>query len=457
MDKKRYMEFTIKEDTKKNYDKFGEIKDNYRDSINKHITPQNILSGTSTILRIGKWLEDSKNIVSDAHCYRYNNYEISKSCPICKENDENITLIQQYYIDKDKDRSNEIKRCLNFNVNNNSITKIILLNERIYTEDELGVKSNKIEQVVINSRLTYLKAFEYAKKNLSGYIVLSNTDIFFDKTIKNVNCADLTGGKKGIFCQLRYEFINPFILSECLTNSLRPDSQDAWIWHSSLDLPKNANKILDMNLGEAGCDNKLIYLLSLLGLECYNEPERIRCYHYHITGVRNYDASNPVSNPLYTIFPQIKNGFVCRNSENFNPSDENGLLGYIISKSINNKKKFIIPRIAGIENNIALLGVQLEKNSNKLSEDMLINLKKVMKNNAGIRLDDIDSIKLYSHIYLSAFQKCDNYLWWCPYGNVVASIVDSFNFIVSNFHQEKIDAVSALDVFHNINRKFSFI
>ena len=72
-----------------------------------------------------------------------------------------IVLIQQYYIDGNAQRHAENKKCLFYNSHNDAITKIILLNERIYSDEELGVKSNKIVQVVTGRRLTYKDAMEY--------------------------------------------------------------------------------------------------------------------------------------------------------------------------------------------------------------------------------------------------------------------------------------------------------
>ena len=64
-----------------------------------------------------------------------------------------IILIYQFFIHRNKQRYNEIKQCLKFNVANNNISKIILPNERIYTDKELGIKSDKIVQVDIKRRI----------------------------------------------------------------------------------------------------------------------------------------------------------------------------------------------------------------------------------------------------------------------------------------------------------------
>jgi hypothetical protein len=49
------------------------------------------------------------------------------------------------------------------NVLNEDISKIYLLNERIYSEDELGIQSNKIIQVVINKWITFKDVFLFVE------------------------------------------------------------------------------------------------------------------------------------------------------------------------------------------------------------------------------------------------------------------------------------------------------
>ena len=74
------------------------------------------------------------------------NFNISPQTTISSEINDPIYLIQQYYIPIDKTRCEEIKKCLLYNCGNNAINKIILLNERIYTSEELGTDSTKITQ-----------------------------------------------------------------------------------------------------------------------------------------------------------------------------------------------------------------------------------------------------------------------------------------------------------------------
>jgi hypothetical protein len=421
-------------------------------AIESHISAESMLSGSDGFTVIGTWL-GQEECVWRGGGRRTDNFHVSNVCPECSRNEEGITLIQQYYIDKDARRREENALCLRLNASNNAITQILLLNERVYTEEELGnPPMDKVQQVVVGKRLTYLDAFRYAKDNLSGYVALANTDMFFDKSIDNLRTAALANERR-IFCQLRYEFTSSIKrLQDCVTTCLRPDSQDAWMWHSSLDLPDGAEKVLNFNMGVAGCDNKVVYLMSLLGIECYNEPERIRTYHYHESQVRTYDSKKPVPGPWYAIFPHVRDAFTRRQIETFDPSAENTALRRIVSECLATGEPFVIPRVAGVENNVAHLGVNMENSEQPVDERNLQHIRQIMKNNAGIRIDGANGIKLYSRMYLRAFHKSSCYFWWAPWGNVGVGIRDSQNFIADNFPAERIDA-KALDVFHNIERE----
>ena len=73
-------------------------------------------------------------------------------------NNDNIYLIQQFFINSDHKRQKEIISCLKINIKYNLFKKIILLNEKIYSYEELGIPESKmkyIEQVNIKDRLLF--------------------------------------------------------------------------------------------------------------------------------------------------------------------------------------------------------------------------------------------------------------------------------------------------------------
>ncbi|GAG23382.1 unnamed protein product, partial [marine sediment metagenome] len=114
-------------------------------------------------------------------------YQISPKSSDEKVITGDIILIQQYYVDGNAQRHAENKKCLFYNSHNEAITKIILLNERMYSVEELGVNSSKIVQVVTGKRLSYKDAMEHAaSNNIQGYLILANTDIFLDRSVVNV-------------------------------------------------------------------------------------------------------------------------------------------------------------------------------------------------------------------------------------------------------------------------------
>ena len=99
--------------------------------------------------------------------------------PSLECNQEPINLFYQFFVHGVTKRSKEIKKCLKFNVENPHINKIYLLNERIYTDAELGIKSDKIVQIDWKTRLKFCDVFKYINDNkITGYHVIINADIF---------------------------------------------------------------------------------------------------------------------------------------------------------------------------------------------------------------------------------------------------------------------------------------
>jgi len=167
---------------------------------------------------------------------------IIRSEPLIISNNKNlinnkINKFCQFYINKNIKRHNEILYVLKKNIKNPFINKIYLLNERIYTDEELDIKSNKIIQVNIHRRLKFKDVFSFINNyNITGYNILANSDIFFDVSIQKLQYSDLHSKRK--MCALtRYEFdINKPHNSKFFYNMA---SQDVWIIHSNNKLSSN--------------------------------------------------------------------------------------------------------------------------------------------------------------------------------------------------------------------------
>ena len=197
---------------------------------------------------------------------------------------DKIYLIQQFYIPNDKIRYLETKTCLKINNNNKFINKIILLNEKIYTNKELGFDSsqNKIQQINIKKRLKFKNIFEYIKNNnnINGYIIISNSDIYFNNSLINIYKLQFKS-KRICLAQLRTEIKSNVI--KVMQNASY--SQDTWIYHSKHKI-NNINDF-DFNFGVLGCDNNMCYYLNKDKFKLYNFPNLIKCIHLHKSKNRN--------------------------------------------------------------------------------------------------------------------------------------------------------------------------
>lgn len=220
-----------------------------------------------------------------------------------RENNEPIHVIYQFFISKDQKRYTEVKEALKRNVENKHISKIYLLNERIYTCDELGISSDKIIQILHTEWLKFSHIFDFVEnEKISGYIVTCNSDIFFDNSIRKVIQTDMH--KHKIMCALlRFEYGGEVKLQECKIFGPRWDSQDTWIFHSNYNIEKQDRSLFDIYFGQPGCDNKIIYYLTLLGYTINNDPMMFKTYHIHEERGRNY-SKKPLSVPYGYVVPE---------------------------------------------------------------------------------------------------------------------------------------------------------
>jgi hypothetical protein len=390
-------------------------------------------------------------------------------------------------------RNAEIKQCLYRNYMNPHITKIHLLNERIYTDAELCDRrvdgqsgGSKIVQTSIGKRLTFKDVFKYIRENhIAGYCVLTNADIFFDNSLRKILYSSISTTPQ-MFALLRYEYRGETDLLQCPIFGPRFDSQDTWIIHYSKNtegeggvgkgvtsrIKEIHEKAFDFEFGRPGCDNKFAYLANVLGYEVINDPRFIRTYHYHTNQSRNYTRNDVIGQPYtlispagfnpYTISPSLGVDIktVIGSTDGFQKIrfNDNDFLYNYISGKLEKGEKFIIPRISGHENNFAFFGKVIQHNAlNKVDpvippdiHNYFQNTVSILKQNAGIRLTSIDSIVKYSNGYLRAFENCDIYGGWEAWGHYMPHIFNSHNFITTSFPTKRIFWVFAMDIYHYI-------
>ena len=233
-------------------------------------------------------------------------YLLSENTIIQKtKNIDIINIFYQFFINKDNERNNELRFCLKQNVLNKYITKIYLLNERIYTDTELGISSNKIIQINIKERIFFKNVFDFIQKfNIYGYNIIINSDIFFDNTISNLFKSDIHINKK-MYALVRYEY-DGYDIKNSKILQINGDSQDTWILHSNFNILPEQTEIFNFKFGVPGCDNKIVYLMTTLGYSILNDPLFIKSYHYHNTNIRNYNNKDKVKSPYTLILPKFQ-------------------------------------------------------------------------------------------------------------------------------------------------------
>jgi hypothetical protein len=371
-------------------------------------------------------------------------------------NEEPIYIIYQYFVPSSTRRQLEYKHCLHKNVNNEHIRKIYLLNERIYTNDELGITSDKIIQKNIGKRLSYRDVFDFVEKEkISGYIVFMNADIYVTDSIKNLKKSNIHE-KKTMIALLRYDLTSMNTLN---IFGPRSDSQDTWIYHSNFNPSLKERTVFNFFFGKPGCDNKFAYLSLILGYKVINCPLQIQTCHVHMSQERNYSAKDLIGDPYYHIEPYgytVLNSNIAKLIGIYNITDrytkytfkDNDVLRSYIEKC---KNPFIIPRIAGIENQFAFIGTFVK--NKRVSTDIANFVKErapVMKNNAGIKLTTFNDVEKYSDMYLNAFKNSEMYTVWEPHGNVYSGISQSHDYITDTFKKEQVWAFT-FDIFHYIH------
>lgn len=379
--------------------------------------------------------------------------------------DNEIHIFTQFFVHKNASRNEELRHCMKQNHDNPHVAHIHLLNERIYTPEEMGLCSvHKVHQEVIGKRLSFQSVFEYIReKKLKGYFVLVNADIFLDDTLKYLWATTLHE-KKQFLALLRYEYTTVKGTQGAPLFGPRFDSQDTWIFHSNFALKMNQEKLFGFDFGRPGCDNKIVYLMRMLGYEMFNDPKTIRTYHYHRSIMRDYFGKDVVPQPWGALVPAGVNVMaippslginivdVCRTTQGFQQvmfDDHRPLYDYIEGK-LSKGQPFVIPRIAGIENNFAVFA-RLKQQTNKPDFDGYFNqVGPAMKNNAGVLLTTWASIVKYSDMYLKAFENCDMYSGWEVQGDVFKHIAQSHEFIRTNYPSKSIFWAFALDIFHYV-------
>ena len=218
-----------------------------------------------------------------------------------------INLITQFYLDTNSDRNIENLKCLEFNLNNKYIDQIYMFLESF---DVPSINHKKINLIRLGRRPTFHDLFSFSNELVNGndIFVIANTDIYFDESI---NYTKKFLSKNDFFSLTRWDLTKD-------NNTVffnKYHSQDSWIFKCQID-----ENIGDFFMGQAGCDNRLLYELKQAGIVLKNPSYSIKSVHVHMSQYRiyhnnpnyefveppyDYILPNSFYSPLHTLFMKI--------------------------------------------------------------------------------------------------------------------------------------------------------
>jgi len=199
-------------------------------------------------------------------------------------------------------RRAEYDTCLNENIKNSLISKIVLfIDDPGYSPDPKFADSNKVTVHRVSQRPTYSDFFNYCNQNFAGEIcIVTNSDIIIGNDLEKLNDRpwdnmfyaltrwDLKKKEDGTFSSVFFDN----------TRGIARASQDSWIFKAPIGI-----KFCDFPMGKPGCDNKLAHIAKESGMTVTNPSLVIKTYHLHESGIRNYSGRDLVPGPWQIVPP----------------------------------------------------------------------------------------------------------------------------------------------------------
>jgi hypothetical protein len=211
-----------------------------------------------------------------------------------------VWVFTQFFKHKDPQRFKEIKECLIRNCACPHIDKIILINEKDYSNEYSGIiGSKKIEQFISGRRLTYANFLQYVNdvvpKNV--FTILCNADIYFGDSLLDLWKVNMEDKMLGL---LRWDVPLSGLDAEAKIFGPRADSQDSWIFLSdSIKSRKWDYNKFNFQLGQAGCDNAFAGHILRQRFLISNPSITFKTFHLHNTNIRNYDKKDYIRADVY--------------------------------------------------------------------------------------------------------------------------------------------------------------
>jgi hypothetical protein len=194
-----------------------------------------------------------------------------------------ITLFTPYFAARTPERQRELDLCLQHNVDNEAIARIVLLVDDGHAPP---LRHPKLEVQALAARPTYADWVRFSRARADTCItLLANSDIYFDDSVAGL--SEGLGRGRRFLALSRYD-----LQGAALVPHPNPAwSQDVWGYDTRQGIPDNLLKSLDIPLGVPRCDNKVAYHFAVNGWALCNPLRQVRSVHVHETQQRNYDKT----------------------------------------------------------------------------------------------------------------------------------------------------------------------
>jgi hypothetical protein len=181
-----------------------------------------------------------------------------------------MILITSFTKQSSEIRMKELYSCLNNNISNEFIEKIILI-----SPDKLELpETSKISFILTSSRPTFKDLYRYTSGRQS---IIANADIYFDDTLQYA--SDYIE-RDICFCLRRFELCNgQWVIDR--------GGIDSWIFKG-----KSVDLDINFELGKLRCDDRFCFELSK-HYNMFNAFNLVKSYHLHSESYRNY--GDPIS------------------------------------------------------------------------------------------------------------------------------------------------------------------
>lgn len=192
-----------------------------------------------------------------------------------------INLFLPYYTPNDRGRAEELRHCLERNLDSGLFARITLL---VDDDTPLPRRDRRLSILRLKRRPTYLDWVKESRHRCPGEIsVLANSDIYLDDSIGRI--LDIFETEPSAFIALsRFDKVG----DEFVPHTDPHWSQDTWAFMPRDNDDEMHDKLFDVPLGVPRCDNKIAYVFATMGYRVFNPFPMVRAIHVHETNLRYY-------------------------------------------------------------------------------------------------------------------------------------------------------------------------